>query len=92
MYYFYITNYQLLINHQLMRNQKDIIKVRVHDGIVGLLNISSIILASQFGLSWIYVAVAVAVLQIISPFTRFCPVYTILNKLMPDTTPMQSGK
>ena len=87
MYYFYITNYQLLINHQLMRNQKDIIKVRVHDGIVGLLNISSIILASQFGLSWIYVAVAVAVLQIISPFTRFCPVYTILNKLMPDTTP-----
>ena len=92
MYYFYITNYQLLINHQLMRNQKDIIKVRVHDGIVGLLNISSIILASQFGLSWIYVAVAVAVLQIISPFTRFCPVYTILNKLMPDTTPMQNGK
>ena len=64
-----------------MSNQKDIIKVRVHDGIVGLLNIGSIILASQFGLNWIYVAVAVAVLQIISPITKFCPVYTILNKL-----------
>ena len=75
-----------------MNNQKDIIKVRVHDGIVGILNISSILLASQFGLNWIYVAVAVAVLQIISPITKFCPVYTILNKLMPDTTPMQNGK
>ena len=75
-----------------MSNQKDIIKVRVHDGIVGLLNISSILLASQFGLNWIYVAVAVAVLQIISPVTKFCPVYTILNKLMPDTTPMQNVK
>ena len=75
-----------------MSNQKDIIKVRVHDGIVGLLNISSILLASQFGLNWIYVAVAVAVLQIISPITKFCPVYNILNKLMPDTTPMQNRK
>ena len=75
-----------------MNNQKDIIKVRVHDGIVGLLNISSILLASQFGLNWIYVAIAVAFLQIISPITKFCPVYNILNKLMPDTTPMQNGK
>ena len=75
-----------------MDAQKNIIKVRVHDGIVGLLNISSILLASRFGLNWIYVAVAVAVLQIISPITKFCPVYTILNKLMPDTDPIQNGK
>ena len=75
-----------------MDAQKNIIKVRVHDGIVGLLNISSILLASQFGINWIYVAVAVAVLQIISPITKFCPVYTILNKLMPDTDPIQNGK
>ena len=75
-----------------MDAQKNIIKVRVHDGIVGLLNISSILLASQFGLNWTYVAVAVAVLQIISPITKFCPVYTILNKLMPDTEPIQNGK
>jgi|TARA_B100001094_G_scaffold58683_1_gene54135 hypothetical protein len=75
-----------------MDAQKNIIKVRVHDGIVGLLNISSILLASQFGLNWIYVAVAVAVLQILSPITKFCPVYTILNKLMPDTDPIQNGK
>jgi hypothetical protein len=75
-----------------MNNKKDIVKVRLHDGIVGLLNIGSIVLASELGFNWIYVAGAVAVLQILSPFTKFCPVYTILNKLMPDTTPMQNGK
>ena len=69
-----------------------IINVRLHDGIVRLVKIGSILLASQFGLNWIYVAVVVAVLQILSPITKFCPVYTILNKLMPDTTPMQNGK
>tara|TARA_B100000925_G_C21948353_1_gene447781 strand:+ start:755 stop:982 length:228 start_codon:yes stop_codon:yes gene_type:complete len=75
-----------------MNSEKNIIKVRVHDGIVGLLNIVSILLASEFGLNWIYIAVAVAVLQIASPVTKFCPVYTILNKLMPDTDPIQNGK
>ncbi len=73
-------------------NKKNIIKVRVHDGIVGILNISSILLASEFGINWIYVAVGVAVLQIASPITKFCPVYTILNKIMPDTDPIQNGK
>jgi hypothetical protein len=73
-------------------NEKNIIKVRVHDGIVGILNITSILLASEFGLNWIYVAVGVAVLQIASPITKFCPVYTILNKIMPDTDPIQNGK
>ena len=72
--------------------QKNIIKVRVHDGIVGLLYLGSIALADQFGLSWIWVAVGVAVLQILSPFTKFCPVYTILNKFIPDTDPIQNGK
>ena len=46
-----------------MNTEKNIIKIRVHDGIVGLLNMGSILLASQFGLNWIYVAVAVAILQ-----------------------------
>ncbi len=75
-----------------MQNQKDIIKVRVHDGIVGLIYLSSVALANQFGLSFLWVAVATAVLQILSPLTKFCPVYAILNKLMPDTTPLQNGK
>ena len=76
----------------MMKTEKDIIKVRLHDGIVGLLYIGSILLGKEFGLDWLYIAIGVAVLQIISPFTKFCPVYTILNKIMPQTTPMQNGK
>jgi len=60
--------------------------------LVGLLYIGSILLGKEFGLDWLYIAIGVAVLQIISPFTKFCPVYTILNKIMPQTTPMQNGK
>ena len=75
-----------------MTTERDIIKIRVHDGIVGLLYLGSIALADQFNVEWIWGAVGVAVLQIISPITKFCPVYTILNKLMPDTDPVQNGK
>lgn len=73
-------------------NTKDIIKVRVHDGIVGLIYLSSVALADQFGVSFIWIAVATAILQILSPITKFCPVYTILNRLMPDSSPIQNGK
>ena len=72
--------------------EKDIVKVRVHDGIVGLMYLSSVVLADQVGVSWIYIAVSVALLQIASPFTKFCPVYTLLNKVMPNTEPIQNGK
>ena len=48
-------------------------------------------MANEFGFNYIYIALAVAVLQILSPITKFCPVYTILNKLMPDTEPIQNG-
>ena len=75
-----------------MQNQQDIIKVRVHDGIVGLLYLGAVALSNQFGMNFIWIAVATAVLQILSPFTKFCPVYTILNKLMPESTPIQNGK
>ena len=75
-----------------MTTERDIIKIRVHDGIVGLLYLGSIALAEQFNIGWIWIAVGVAILQIISPITKFCPVYTILNKFMPDTKPVQNGK
>ena len=72
-------------------SERDVMKVQVHDGIVGLMYLTSVLLANQVGLNWIYIAVGVAALQIVSPFTKFCPVYTILNKFMPDTTPIQNG-
>lgn len=67
-------------------------KIRMHDAIVGVLYGLSVILAFKVNMQWLYLAGAVAVLQIISPFTKFCPVYFILNKMMPDSDPIQDGK
>tara|TARA_B110000503_G_scaffold106522_1_gene159073 strand:- start:3083 stop:3247 length:165 start_codon:yes stop_codon:yes gene_type:complete len=53
---------------------------------------SSALLAMTIQLDFIWIALAVAALQIASPFTKFCPVYFVLNKLMPDTEPIQNGK
>lgn len=72
--------------------QRDVVKVRLHDAIVGILYLGSAVLALQFDLRWVYLALGVAVLQIMSPVTKFCPVYAVLNKLMPDTTPIQNGR
>ncbi len=66
-------------------------KIRAHDAIVGVLYLTSAILAFTVNLQWLYMAVAVAALQIISPLTKFCPVYFILNKMMPETEPIQDG-
>ncbi|MDC1234141.1 DUF2892 domain-containing protein, partial [Cyclobacteriaceae bacterium] len=63
-----------------------------HDGIVGILYLSSVLLANYINLSFGWIAIAVAALQIASPFTKFCPVYFVLNKMMPDTEPIQNGK
>lgn len=67
-------------------------KIRLHDAIVGILYGLSVILSVTHNIQWLYLAGAVALLQIISPVTKFCPVYFVLNKLMPDTEPLQNGK
>ena len=75
-----------------MKSQ-NISKVRAHDAIVGMLYLSGVALAyitSEINFLWI--VIAVGALQVISPVTKFCPVYTILNKLMPDSDPIQNGK
>jgi hypothetical protein len=66
-------------------------KIRAHDGIVGAANMLSVILAATVSIQWLWIAGIVAGLQIISPATRFCPVYFVLNKMMPDTEPIQNG-
>ena len=67
-------------------------KVRTHDGIVGATYMLSVILAAATSIQWLWVAGVVAGLQIISPVTKFCPVYFVLNKMMPDTEPIQNGQ
>ena len=76
-----------------MNVAKNIKKVRIHDAICGVLYLISVGLTIQTGnLDFLYIAIAVGVLQVISPFTKFCPVYFTLNKLMSETDPMQNGK
>ena len=67
-------------------------KIRLHDGLVGILYLSSVLLANYINLSFGWIAIVVAALQIASPFTKFCPVYFVLNKMMPDTEPIQKEK
>ncbi|MDX1471568.1 MAG: DUF2892 domain-containing protein, partial [Flavobacteriaceae bacterium] len=67
-------------------------KLRMHDLIVGVLYLVSVLLALFVNLNWIYLAAGVAVLQIISPLTKFCPVYALLNKMMPESDPIQNGR
>ena len=67
-------------------------KIRTHDGIVGATYMLSVILAAVTSIQWLWVAGVVAGLQIISPVTKFCPVYFVLNKMMPDTEPIQNGQ
>ena len=63
-------------------------KVRVHDSIVGGLYMISLLLALKVNMSFIWIAVAVAALQIVTLVTSFCPVYFVLNKFMPGDKPL----
>ena len=81
---------QLTINNMKSQN---ISKVRAHDAIVGLLYLSGVGLAYLTSdINFLWIVIAVGALQVISPITKFCPVYTILNKLMPNSDPIQNGK
>lgn len=59
-------------------------KIKIHDGIVGTLILLSVVLGIKVNAAWIYLAGAISILMIISAFTGFCPVYFMINKLMPD--------
>jgi len=59
-------------------------RIKVHDGIVGFIYLLSIVLAFTINIQWLYLAGAVALLQISSMFTGFCPVYFVINRTIPD--------
>ena len=76
-----------------MNTEKNILKVRAHDAICGVLYLLSVGFTFSTGnLDFLYIAFGVGALQVISPIAKFCPVYFVLNKIMPDTDPMQNGK
>jgi hypothetical protein len=59
-------------------------KINIHDGIVGAVILSSVILGLVASPQWLYVAGFIGALMVSSAFTGFCPVYFALNRLMPD--------
>ncbi len=62
-------------------------KTKVHDGIVGLIYLCSALLAMYVSMQWLYLAIVVAVLQIQSMATGFCPVYFILDRVIKEENP-----
>ena len=61
-------------------------KIKIHDGIVGAVILVSVLLGLAVNPQWFYVAGAIGALMVSSAFTGFCPVYFVLNKIMPATT------
>ena len=64
-------------------------KTKIHDGIVGAIMLAGIVLGMKVNAQWLYLPGVISVLMISSAFTGFCPVYFVLNKLMPAT---EAGK
>ncbi len=68
-------------------------KIRAHDAIVGILYlISAGLTFYTANVRFLLIGVGVGAIQIISPLTKFCPVYFVLNRLMPKTQPIQNGR
>lgn len=59
-------------------------KIKLHDGIVGAVIFSSVLLGLTVSPSWLYLAAGIGALMVSSAFTGFCPVYFVLNKLVPS--------
>ena len=58
--------------------EKNISKVRAHDAIVGMTYLISVLGSMFVNTNLIYLAIGVGFLQIISPFSKFCPKQLIL--------------
>ena len=71
---------------------QNISKIRAHDAICGILYlVSGGLYVYTSNDIFLYAAIGDGVLQLISPVTKFCPVYFVLNKIMPDYDPIQNG-
>lgn len=60
------------------------LKTRIHDGIVGTMVVAGTLLGLTQNAVWLYATAALGCLMISSTFTGFCPVYFILDRVMPD--------
>ena len=60
-------------------------KIKIHDGIVGTVVLAGALLGLLVDLHWLYVPAVIGGLMISSAFTGFCPVYFVLNKMLPQS-------
>ena len=67
------------------------LKTRIHDGIVGTMVLAGTLLGLTQGVAWLYATGALAGLMISSSFTGFCPVYYVLDRIMPEEQPSRVG-
>lgn len=58
-------------------------KIKIHDGIVGAVIFTSVGLGLAVATPWLYIAGFIGALMISSAFTGFCPVYFVLDRMMP---------
>ena len=59
-------------------------KIKIHDEIVGSIILFSVILALTVNVGgWLYLTGAIGGLMISNTFTGFCPVYFVLNRVLP---------
>ena len=66
-------------------------EINIHDGIVGTVILSSVIFCLVVSPRWLYVVGFIGALMVSSAFTGFCPVYCVLNRLMPAGNCPQDG-
>ena len=66
-------------------------KINIHDGVVGAVILSSVILGLVVSPQWFYVAGFIGALMVSSAFTGFRPVYFLLNRLMPARNSPRNG-
>jgi hypothetical protein len=58
-------------------------ELKVHDGIIGALTLSSVVAGVVFNPVWFWLAGAIGAVMFSSAFTGFCPLHFLLSKVMP---------
>jgi hypothetical protein len=59
-------------------------KRRLHDAIVGIVITAGVALGYYVSVYWLWVPAVIGVTLIQSGFTGFCPVYFLLDRLLPS--------
>ncbi|MEE8236475.1 MAG: DUF2892 domain-containing protein [Gammaproteobacteria bacterium] len=59
------------------------LELKIHDGIIGAVTLSSLIGGVMVDPLWFWLAGVIGVVMFSSAFTGFCPLHFVLSKVMP---------